>query len=398
MEEERLLTTGEVLLLENLMYLPETAYKGLQPLKMYEGRTVGDLVHELGVKCMGPEGEGQSGDGTRRHMRGDHVSDDFGLCMTRKDWDDLFCAILGNEMLMRVNIEIVYRDTASGGKGGQSALFLNLQSGEAIVAFGGTAQGEWKDNFQGGGRTDAFDQVSTGQQLQALGWYQSLCLEPFFVTTAGHSKGGNKAKYIAILEDSVDRCLSFDGQGFSDEFMDRYYARIMLRQHVIENHNLEKDYVNLLLEDVGEVFWYKGRNYGRGEFLKNHCPIAFFSFEENGSWGMPESETGQVDALKKIDRFVTDFLRSLSGREKSDMLDLLGTLAENYALGATKEWFLVSLLAEKNRNAAASLAEYSLSYEMEHPEFARAVEWVLDESGLGSLIWAVRVIRAMLAG
>lgn len=35
------------------------------------------------------------------------------------------------------------------------------------------------------------------------------------ITVTGHSKGGNKAK-----DNSVDICIAFDGQGFSDEFID----------------------------------------------------------------------------------------------------------------------------------------------------------------------------------
>ena len=46
------------------------------------------------------------------------------------------------------------------------------------------------------------------------------------ITVAGHSKGGNKAQYVTVLSDKVDRCISMDGQGFSQEFIDKYYAEI----------------------------------------------------------------------------------------------------------------------------------------------------------------------------
>ena len=57
----------------------------------------------------------------------------------------------------------------------------------------------------------------------------------------GHSKGGNKAKYITLMDDTVDHCVSFDGQGFSDEFMETYSDEIAARQHKIENHNVDYD-------------------------------------------------------------------------------------------------------------------------------------------------------------
>lgn len=239
------------------------------------------------------------------------------------------------------------------------------------------------------------DQVSTRQQILALKWYQTLDLDSWFVTVAGHSKGGNKAKYIAILDDTVDRCLSFDGQGFSDEFMDWYGVRIKIRQKVVENHNVEYDYVNFLLNEVGKTVWYRGRDYGRGGFLKNHCPIAFFTFDKDGSCIMRKSDEGQVRALRSLDQFVTDYLRSLSKRQKYDVLDLLGTLAQKYAQGAPKEVFLVSLLDEKNRDAAGNLAEYTVIYEKMHPEFGEAVGWVMDQAGLDGLVWALRMVRMM---
>lgn len=379
MEEGRLLTVEEVLLLENLMYLPEKACGHFKPLKQYEGRRVGDLI-----------GEGTEETESR-------VGCEFGMCMTEKDWDDLFRAIRQNEMLMQMEIAEIYRDLQERDEtkedGALCALFKNQKTGEAVVAFRGTGKHEWKDNFQGGGSTDAPDRVSTRQQMNALEWYQSLDLDSWFVTVAGHSKGGNKAKYIAILDDTADRCLSFDGQGFSDEFMDWYGVRVKLRQKVIENHNVEKDYVNFLLNEVGKTVWYQGRDYGRGEFLKNHCPIAFFTFDEHGNSVMRRSDDGQVRALEILDGFVTDYLRSLSKRQKYDVLDLLGTLTQKCAEGASKEAFLISLLEEKNRDAAGNLAEYAAVYEARHPEFGEAVGWVMEQAGLDSLVLALRMIR-----
>lgn len=86
--------------------------------------------------------------------------------------------------------------------------------------------------------------------------YEELGLEDSYVTVTGHSKGGNKAKYITVLDSSVDRCVSFDGQGFSDEFMTEYQEQISQNQNKIENHNVDYDYVNLLLNDVGNKTYY----------------------------------------------------------------------------------------------------------------------------------------------
>ena len=39
------------------------------------------------------------------------------------------------------------------------------------------------------------------------------------LTVTGHSKGANKAMYTTIMCNNVTRCVSFDGQGFSKEFL-----------------------------------------------------------------------------------------------------------------------------------------------------------------------------------
>ena len=40
------------------------------------------------------------------------------------------------------------------------------------------------------------------------------------ITVTGHFKGGNKAQYVTIVTDRIGRCVSFDGQGFSKEFLE----------------------------------------------------------------------------------------------------------------------------------------------------------------------------------
>ena len=49
-------------------------------------------------------------------------------------------------------------------------------------------------------------------------------------------KGGNKAQYVGILSDKVDRVLSLDGQGFSKEFVEKYQDLIDKNRHKIRNN------------------------------------------------------------------------------------------------------------------------------------------------------------------
>ena len=232
------LSTEQLLLLNNLMYM--TAEEPLRSItaETYQGRTVRTMIESIDIKRFD---EGKN----------------YGSYMTGTDWQQILRSIQKDERLMQMTLAQTYVDTGVGGGGGVSALFTEPGYGEAVVCYRGTAGGEWKDNFIGGGETDVLDGVSTLQQKNALSWYQSLALEDYAtVTVTGHSKGGNKAKYVTILEPSVDRCVAFDGQGFSDEFVKKYQRQIAGNQHKVRNCNVEGDYVNLLLNDVGTCEFY----------------------------------------------------------------------------------------------------------------------------------------------
>jgi len=253
MEEEQLLNEEQLLLLENLTYLIDDA-----PMKSL------DTIYAE----TGEDGEILSIEAMLDKIEIEKLEDnkEYGTYVTGEDWKKIFAAIQKDETLMNMKIITVAGDPGlAEGKeraedslqeGALSAVFVNEETGEAVVAFRGTAEYEWKDNFLGGApTTDPIDGVSTQYQRSALEWYQGLGLADAGYTTItviGHSKGGNKAKYIAILDTSVTRCISFDGQGFSDEFYGFYKREIAQRQYAITNYNVEYDYVNLLLRCRGD--------------------------------------------------------------------------------------------------------------------------------------------------
>lgn len=282
------LTTEQVLLLNNLMYTSDKP--PLKGIANTDAATVGEFVESIHTS----------------NLVGDK---DYGSYMTGDDWTQIITAVKNDPQLMNVQIAQTHVADQSDG-GGVSALFVNPATNEAIVTFRGTASLEWKDNFVGGGATDAADGVSTPYQENALEWYQSMDLEQYgSVTVTGHSKGGNKAKYITVLDDSVDRCLAFDGQGFSDEFYDVYKDQIITNQGKITNNNVEGDYVNILLNDIGETNYYQGFDYGAGGFLENHCPNTFMNFNSDGTFqmvpGTQDERLAEVDQFLKVsyDRF-----------------------------------------------------------------------------------------------
>lgn len=171
--DDNLLSTEQVLLLENLTYLQDN--EALQSLKTIEENkgsdvefTVGYVVEQL--KTVGLEDDRN-----------------YGSFMTGKDWKNILQAVENDETLCNMKIAEVHGDPggSSVGEGEEkegacSVLFVNEASGEAVVAFRGTVEYEWKDNVLGGAATDAADGVSTEYQEKALEWYQGLELEKGF--------------------------------------------------------------------------------------------------------------------------------------------------------------------------------------------------------------------------
>lgn len=174
------------------------------------------------------------------------------------------------------------------------------------------------------------------------------------ITVTGHSKGGNKAQYIALLDDSVSRCVSFDGQGFSDQFMEAYRAQVARNQYKIANNSVRHDYVNPLLNAVGRQIYYEGYDYGKGGFLENHCPNTFFFFDENGNYQIKVAENGQAEGMRVLRELTGRYLRSLTPESRAELLAFLGETAE-LALGESKSreipgWFFMPFSAYLRMN------------------------------------------------
>lgn len=372
------LSTEQVLLLNNLMYMPGKS--PFQDITGYEGMQVKEIINSFPLNQIKDDEE-------------------YGTGTTGREWKEMIRAIQKDEQLMNVTVQTTHTDHADGGGGGVSALFTDPQTNEAVVVFRGTAGREWKDNFQGGAATNTSDGVSTPQQQNALEWYENLNLDQYdSVTVSGHSKGGNKAKYITLMNsaNSVDRCLSFDGQGFSDEFYDRYSNRIGERQHLIENHNVEGDYVNILLNDVGETTYYKAHNIGEMGIAENHCPNTFFAVGEDGTLYMVPGE--QNGTMEMADDFLNSYLRTLPEGDKQATLNFIGEIAQ-MCLGDEKvdmQNLLDVFLEGDNIKHTARLLAYLRVYDQKYPEFADSIKKLLNENGLQDISNYVDTVDAIL--
>ena len=111
----------------------------------------------------------------------------------------------------------------------QAATFRDA-AGNYYVAYRGTGEGRWMDNG------DGMTAESTLMQRAAADYFDRMaesCLAEAHASGAevivtGHSKGGNESQYVTLAasyEFLIDRCYSFDGQGFSDAAMERFRLR-----------------------------------------------------------------------------------------------------------------------------------------------------------------------------
>ena len=352
----------ELLLLEHLTYLPDK-YPFLSVLNA-DDKTVREYLTQIDVS---------------------KIEDDvtYNSCMNGFDWKNIIMALEKRPNILDAFIAEPHLDTAYGGGGGISAVFLNEKEKEAVIAFRGTASNEWVDDFVGANQVDSL------QQINALEWYKSvyekLRLENYTVTVIGHSKGGNKAKYVTILNDTPTRCVSFDGQGFSDEFIEHYKKKILRRQGIIENHNIDFDYVNILMNDVGKKTYYIGYDYGKYGFAESHSPNTFFDFGENGEYSMRVNPNGQRPEMQIMDQFINSMIRSgVNAKEQAETNRLIGILVEKaFAIGkgnTVTEYvnFLCELVADPtySDNTAYVLA-FCIKYSRQNPDFLKALKDIM---------------------
>ena len=355
--------TDEVLLIENLTYMAN-----LYPFSSIlnaKGKTIRKYLSEIDMEA---------------------IEDDFDYAsyVPGKDWKNMIKAINKNERLLNTKVVETHLDTAYGGGGGVSAVFIDEDGKEAVVAFRGTATNEWIDDFLGANQVDSL------QQINALEWYKMVydkCnLKNYYVTITGHSKGGNKAKYITLLNDTVDRCISFDGQGFSDKFMENYKDEILKRQDKIDNNNVDFDYVNILMNDIGKRTYYLGYNYGRGGFAEAHCPNTFFDFDDDGNYVMRVNPEGQRKEMIALNKYINSMIRSaFDDKERSANNKLVGTLVEKaFSIGSDNSTatdyitFLCDMVADPEYlNNTSYLLSFTIQYSKENPEFLGAFKGIM---------------------
>jgi len=253
--------------------------------------------------------------------------------MTGNEIAALIEAIQEDEELK--NLRLQTKDNSSG------AYCFTDSSGEAVVILRGTADGdEWYDNFTGLGTSDTKVQKETHDFIENLPYDD--------ITVVGHSKGGNKAMYVAIVSDKVSRAISMDGQGFSQEFIHKYEEEIRKKGNIITNYSLSADFVHILLyqPDGSRQVYIEGNDYVSGK--KNHCPANLFRFvqDENGNWKIETGEDGKPsihitaenEGVAYLHRFTIFVLENCPIEDRVIIGDYLGHIM-GCAMRPNSYWF-----------------------------------------------------------
>ena len=120
------------------------------------------------------------------------------------------------------NLEVVNFSDQMGEeyKGAYAATFRDPNSSNIFVVYRGTGLGRWFDNgiglSQEASPIQGVAQRFFDDTISQLGLTENANL-----IVTGHSKGGNLAQYTTLTAENralIDKCISFDGQGFSPEF------------------------------------------------------------------------------------------------------------------------------------------------------------------------------------
>lgn len=209
----------ELILLDNFVYLQWNAN---------EGELLIDIVYDL--------------------LNNDNFPKNIeinGECATQLpliEWISILVKILNKPNLQKLKI----KDISS--KDHDYVCFIDDINNITVVFRGTVNTDEWEDNGNGAYEYD------TKEQIDALNYINSLKYDNIVVS--GHSKGGNKAKYVTILSSKVKECVSIDGQGFSNEFVSKYSELIEKNKFKITSINAKYDYVNCLFNSISGTTYY----------------------------------------------------------------------------------------------------------------------------------------------
>lgn len=175
----------------------------------------------------------------------------------------------------------------------------------ALVVFRGTgATNEaWTDNFEGGFETD------TKMQTLAYDFVRNECGIYENITVTGHSKGGNMSQYVTVMcGGMVAKCVSFDGQGFNEEFIRNNKQKVDVASKKIKSVAAYNDFVNILLTPIaGEIMYV-----ANGKSIADaHSSMSLLLNNQYDDWGNIISGKNQSLSMRALNSFADNLVSKL---------------------------------------------------------------------------------------
>lgn len=225
--------------------------------------------------------------------------------MGAENWKEVLERIKNDKKLSSLIIRKQSQFMGYDTKGLNAICFLDEETKKATFVFRGTGSGEWLDNGL------AFAENDSPQQLEALQYFERSVKElklqekGYVIDVSGHSKGGNKAQFITINSDIVNKCYSFDGQGFSKEALEKYKDKIQKNSYKITSIAANDDYVHPLGNEIaGEKVLFKTK-YIKFEYPYNHCPDAILN-KNGGLTEKVQNEPWQNVMINDYSRYLME--------------------------------------------------------------------------------------------
>lgn len=308
--------------------------------------------------------------------------------------DNVLKAIKGDSELMKMQISATHQ--MDGHASGYTAILVEPNTKKAIVVCRGSITAkDWGDNVRLAKDGDGSDGVSSRQQESVLkfykDWRKNQGKEYNDIVAIGHSKGGNNATYLTIMDDSIRKSFTVNAPGFSDKFFEKYRDRIEKNGLKVYNNNTENDIVGTIMNQIGHRKYYAQLLHNNG-FIDTHLATAIMDFD-NLKPGEPFKmyETKQSEKAKQFDRFFNSLIRETKQPVRNILLEALANMADSFNIDNIGDSFKVALMSAfpmLTLIGATAISGYFFAYigiySVNHPGFWDTFKWYLGNSKYSS--------------
>lgn len=218
----------------------------------------------------------------------------------------------------------------------RAVCYTDKKDDNPVVVFRGTGgtKEAWSDNFEG-----AYLEETRIQHL-ADEFVKNECSLYGDIVVTGHSKGGNLAQYVTVRENSMVReCISFDGQGFGDDFIAACPGDIKKASPKICSVSAYNDFVNILLVSIAGRCIYVAND---PSLAGAHSPTTLLTnntFDEDGNFISLRPQSPVCAQLGALTDRITRRLDPFPVRDKEAMSKTAGIAVSGALSGGTDKLF-----------------------------------------------------------